>query len=334
MGNLKKESGITLIALIVTIIVLLILAGISITMLTSENGILAQAQKAKEQTEKASEEEQRQLAMLSASMNQENYDYYDKNNDKAIIPAGFAPTGIEGEDVIEDGLVITDSDGNEFVWIPVENPDNYKDNDLYLLDVKSVFLQQDNNYLPNGISIPEGKTEQEIEKNMITNEKIKGFYISRYEAGDELASEARTNESEEGKLVSKKNVYPYNWITQEDSKEKSKEFINNSDVKSGLITSIQYDLVMAFINGKNDGNGETFDVMIAKDTRHRNSGIELTGKNEADKVGNSRKERQLKLITNTLDLVVGDDVIVFSSVTGDGREELLKKLEDLVIETI
>ena len=55
---------------------------------------------------------------------------------------------------------------------------------------------------------------------------------------------------------------------------------------------------------------------------------------KADKVGNSRKERQLKLITNTLDLVVGDDVIVFSSVTGDGREELLKKLEDLVIETI
>ena len=55
---------------------------------------------------------------------------------------------------------------------------------------------------------------------------------------------------------------------------------------------------------------------------------------KADKVGNSKKERQLKLITNTLDLVVGDDIVVFSSVTGDGREELLKKLEDLVIETI
>ena len=46
-----KESGITLIALVVTIIVLLILAGVSIAMLTGENGILNQASKAKEETE-------------------------------------------------------------------------------------------------------------------------------------------------------------------------------------------------------------------------------------------------------------------------------------------
>ena len=55
---------------------------------------------------------------------------------------------------------------------------------------------------------------------------------------------------------------------------------------------------------------------------------------KADKVGTTRKERQLKLITNTLDLVVGDDIIVFSSSSKEGRDELLKKLEDLIIETI
>ena len=55
---LKKEKGITLIALVVTIIVLLILAGISIAMLTGENGILTQAQNAKNETENAQEEEQ------------------------------------------------------------------------------------------------------------------------------------------------------------------------------------------------------------------------------------------------------------------------------------
>ena len=42
----RKESGITLIALVVTIVVLLILAGVSISMLTGENGIITQAQKA------------------------------------------------------------------------------------------------------------------------------------------------------------------------------------------------------------------------------------------------------------------------------------------------
>ena len=44
----RDNKGITLIALVITIIVLLILAGVSIAMLTGENGILTQAQRAKE----------------------------------------------------------------------------------------------------------------------------------------------------------------------------------------------------------------------------------------------------------------------------------------------
>ena len=47
---LKNNKGITLIALVITIIVLLILAGVSIAMLTGENGILTQAQKADDNT--------------------------------------------------------------------------------------------------------------------------------------------------------------------------------------------------------------------------------------------------------------------------------------------
>ena len=49
--NLKERKGITLIALVITIIVLLILAGVSVAMLTGQNGILTQAQKAKTTTE-------------------------------------------------------------------------------------------------------------------------------------------------------------------------------------------------------------------------------------------------------------------------------------------
>ena len=45
-----KNKGITLIALVITIIVLLILAGISIAMLTGENGILTKADEAKRET--------------------------------------------------------------------------------------------------------------------------------------------------------------------------------------------------------------------------------------------------------------------------------------------
>ena len=67
--KLKGRKGITLIALVITIIVLLILAGVSIAMLTGENGILNQAQEAKEQTEYKSAEEKVKLAIMGARAN-------------------------------------------------------------------------------------------------------------------------------------------------------------------------------------------------------------------------------------------------------------------------
>ena len=65
----RKEKGITLIALVITIIVLLILAGVSIAMLTGENGILSQAQRAKTETENAAKQEEEDLAKLEAIIN-------------------------------------------------------------------------------------------------------------------------------------------------------------------------------------------------------------------------------------------------------------------------
>ena len=57
----RKDGGITLIALVLTIIVLLILAGVSIAMLTGDNGILTQANKAKTETEYKGAEEKVKL---------------------------------------------------------------------------------------------------------------------------------------------------------------------------------------------------------------------------------------------------------------------------------
>ena len=59
--TLRRNKGITLIALVVTIIVLLILAGISIAMLTGQNGILNRAAEAKEKTRVAQEDESQKL---------------------------------------------------------------------------------------------------------------------------------------------------------------------------------------------------------------------------------------------------------------------------------
>ena len=66
----SKEGGITLIALVVTIVVLLILAGVSIAMITGNNGILSQAQNAKERTNEAAKNEQLDLAKQEDLINE------------------------------------------------------------------------------------------------------------------------------------------------------------------------------------------------------------------------------------------------------------------------
>ena len=60
---LKRNKGITLIALVITVIVLIILAGVAISMLSGENGILNKAAEAKEKTEQAVYEENIRLAV-------------------------------------------------------------------------------------------------------------------------------------------------------------------------------------------------------------------------------------------------------------------------------
>ena len=55
---------------------------------------------------------------------------------------------------------------------------------------------------------------------------------------------------------------------------------------------------------------------------------------KVDKVGASKKEKNKKAILDAFDLVMGDDLVLFSSVTKLGRDDILKRIEDLVIETI
>jgi len=55
---------------------------------------------------------------------------------------------------------------------------------------------------------------------------------------------------------------------------------------------------------------------------------------KTDKVPSSKKDKNLKIAKDTLDLVMGDDLVLFSSITKLGRDEILKKIEDLTVETI
>ncbi len=70
----NKQTGITLIALVVTVIILIILAGVSINMLVGENGIITQAQTTKEETKESTASEIVSIAVLGATKENGNID--------------------------------------------------------------------------------------------------------------------------------------------------------------------------------------------------------------------------------------------------------------------
>ena len=341
--KLEKKSGITLIALVVTIVILLILASISIGALTGDNGIIDEAHTAKEDTEIASWEEQIDLAIIDAEnkhrtptlddvkeelknkgiindysqvdkdgvittnepvyeilgklddyipfgpgqIAEKNEIYTDENGDTATIPKGFEVSENETEQIIDEGLVISDEEGNEFVWIPVEDESKYVRNTSYEIKDASKKAYTDTEYLPDDLqpSIPNniidekeiGKINEQKEKELVLNKN--GFYISRYEAGKENSNI----------LVSKKGANVWNGSSEnmrETAKIISKTFINNDNVKSALCSGIQWDVIMSFVNGKLDGKGNVFDVTLGNENRHTVFNINLSGESEYDKVCN------------------------------------------------
>ena len=184
--KLKENKGITLIAMVITIIVLLILAGVSIAMLTGENGILTQAQRAANETENAAQNEAAILDEYNEYLNNvtgggstgggdtgegtlgtvtgdetSNTTVEDSLGNKVVIPPGFIvqnPT-----DNVEDGIVIVDDDesrptyGSEFVWIPVGTGIKKEDGSTfdiklsrYTFDNSGIATDQGNNAIVSG----------------------------------------------------------------------------------------------------------------------------------------------------------------------------------------
>ena len=201
----KTNNGITLIALVITIIVLLILAGVTIATLMGDNGILTKATEARDKTKITEEQEKVKLAVAgtlaeenggdikSESLEEQlsNYfadGYYDvvagsndtgengyivtitennKNGNMYFVskdgntsepesstvmatlkiegeksvgeppkPSGFTHT----EGTVDEGYVIADENGNEFVWVPVDKNQKIKINVTSEQNIESVVL--------------------------------------------------------------------------------------------------------------------------------------------------------------------------------------------------
>ena len=133
--NKRKEryeldfKGITLIALVITNVVLLILAGVSISMLTGNNGILTQAQNAKEMTEKTSEEEKVQLAVIGTETKDNGHsDVLDETNFKSELKKQFENQELDVKTNGDGSFIVTVKDSKRKYYInddkTVVNSDN------------------------------------------------------------------------------------------------------------------------------------------------------------------------------------------------------------------
>ena len=124
----NQNLGITLIALVITIVVLLILAGVSIAMLTGENGILTQANRAKKETIIASEKEKIELSLLEANMDDTSIEAFENALNKYIGEGKYKLTGRET-------FVVTIYNTDNSYRInnnKVENIENYEEGSMYV----------------------------------------------------------------------------------------------------------------------------------------------------------------------------------------------------------
>ena len=140
----KNTKGITLIALVVTIIILLILAGVSIAMLTGNNGILSQAGRAKDRTREEGAREKIQLEVMGA------YDEYGNIN------VGKLKTNLDnnvGADTSKINEILID--GATTGKITVDGKDFYVDGNGNVLDYDG----------PDGTDTPEKSTETTIDRS-------------------------------------------------------------------------------------------------------------------------------------------------------------------------
>ena len=256
----RKEKGITLIALVITIIVLLILAGVSIAMLIGENGILSQAQKAKGETESAQKEEENILTNYESVLNSysgENTEFTDSLGNKVKVPAGFKI--VNPEDNVEDGIVIEDvthgaTEGSQFVWIPVGTEIKKSDGTTFSITLGRYSFDTNGEVNVYNGSYKEDKKDEHTYKNTPAKDiedfkskvnKTGGYYLARYEARTKTSRDSVDDELTT--LTVKQNDYVYNYVTQDQAARLSANMYNESEFESDLVNSYAWDTAVIFL---------------------------------------------------------------------------------------
>ena len=269
--NQKFNQGITLVALVVTIVVLLILSSVSLNLVLGDNGIIVKAKEAAETTAAAQEKEAMERNLLEKELENSLATPTPKPQptDGVKIPAGFyyvggtKTSGIVISDNVNDkdkyknkAVVGTDLLGNQYVWIPcttdntssdlqyartewgveVDGADNSRaiKDELTLTDASVTYSDADT---ANGINADVSKEiVAQIKAEKASVAQYGGYYIGRYEVGKNSDT-----------AVVKYGQTPYAEITWSTAYGLAKKIITNSEVNSYLCSSYAWDTAVNFI---------------------------------------------------------------------------------------
>ena len=315
---MKKNKGITLVALVVTIVVLLILAGVSINLVLGNNGIIAKAKDAETKSAEASENDLKGMNSLIEQMESAlNGSGNGGKTEPETVP--YLPSDDFHYDTstsVDTGLVIKDVNGNEYVWVVVPRTTAvYKTTGLG----KTTFTDADYTSIENDLkeytktyrgSISYSDVYYPDDKNVgwfadataynnLKNSMLKsvyengGFYVGRYEAGiDTTTGTNRTSKgptNSDGKYtiegmpapVTKADAYPYTYVTRTQAQNLASK-VNAGTKTSSLMFGVQWDLVLAFMS-KDTAKITSTDVLTKDSTtigNYYNSTFQLsqTGK--------------------------------------------------------
>ncbi len=345
---MRNNKGITLVALIITIIILIILAGISINLVLGENGLFGRALQAREDYAKAEQDEQTAFNALLAEIDKigqggssgttpeepvkeptttaeavkqpqhtfnKNIPVHDEYGNPVVIPAGFhiVPNGTDdveykystntGTPTVQDGIVIADEEGNQFVWIPVGDIKNREGGSTPIQLQRCTFnastgvpenVTTEGTVISYGIDIDcieETKEEHEVsgKGNTIATDinafktsatTNHGYYLARYEASykDGIKPYSKPSTSFEDSYTPPTTLGQlWNNITQQNAATAAKAMYGENDnFTSDLVNSYAWDTAIVFIETYSNGNSNY------ANQKSRNSSLGNTGERKND----------------------------------------------------
>ena len=278
----NKNKGITLVALVITIIILLILAGISISALTN-TGIFQKAKDAKQKSADAELDQNTKLDSYEEEISNylpqdvkqaikkgkplstdKNTEIVDEKGNKIVIPAGFKVTG--EATTVDKGIVIEDATsgataGSQFVWVPVGKITKADGTETEIKLNRYTFASDGtptekneeviDTYFQELATSDKGNT---VAKN-ITNFKNSvtangGYYIGRYEARTTTARNDKGNALTQ--ITEKGTDQVYNYVTQQQAAEQAQGMYTSNNFTSDLMNSYAWDTAITFIQDCTD----------------------------------------------------------------------------------